>query len=322
MKKVMISIFTLVVFAGIAAAQNMDSQTSASGSQNTSVSADKSGAQVQSDSSAQASQNASVSKSNKSKKASANADANANSSASASTSGNQLAEGSTVNAVLSKSLDARNLKEGDQIVAKATQNVKSEGKTIIPKGSKLIGHVTEAKSRAKGDADSALGVVFDRAELKNGQQVPMHAVVQALASAQSAASAGVGDDSAMLSGAGSGSGMVSGSAPAPSSGGLVHGVGQTVGSTVGGVTSTANTAVNTTGNAVGNTTGKVGSAANSAGGSVTGNLTSNSQGVIGLNGLNLTSAASNMTQGSLITSSGKDVKLDSGTQMLLKVVNK
>jgi hypothetical protein len=48
-----------------------------------------------------------------------------------------------------------------------------------------------------------------------------------------------------------------------------------------------------------------------------GQLTSNSRGVFGLNGLSLNSAASNGTQGSIITSAGKNVHLDSGTQMLL-----
>jgi hypothetical protein len=48
-----------------------------------------------------------------------------------------------------------------------------------------------------------------------------------------------------------------------------------------------------------------------------GQFTSNSQGVFGLNGLNLNAAASNGTQGSVITSAGKNVHLDSGTRMLL-----
>jgi hypothetical protein len=48
-----------------------------------------------------------------------------------------------------------------------------------------------------------------------------------------------------------------------------------------------------------------------------GQLTSNSQGVFGLNGLNLNAAGSNSTQGSLITSTGRNVHLDSGTRMLL-----
>jgi hypothetical protein len=36
-----------------------------------------------------------------------------------------------------------------------------------------------------------------------------------------------------------------------------------------------------------------------------------------LNGLNLNAAASNATEGSVITSAGKNVHLDSGTRMLL-----
>jgi hypothetical protein len=48
-----------------------------------------------------------------------------------------------------------------------------------------------------------------------------------------------------------------------------------------------------------------------------GELTSNSQGVFGLEGLNLNSATSSSTQGSLITSSSKNVHLDKGTKLLL-----
>jgi hypothetical protein len=48
-----------------------------------------------------------------------------------------------------------------------------------------------------------------------------------------------------------------------------------------------------------------------------GQFSSNSQGVFGLNGLNLNAAGSNATEGSVITSAGKNVHLDSGTRMLL-----
>jgi hypothetical protein len=40
-----------------------------------------------------------------------------------------------------------------------------------------------------------------------------------------------------------------------------------------------------------------------------------------LRGLNLASAASNQTEGSLVTSAERNVHLDSGTQMLLTVMN-
>jgi hypothetical protein len=39
-----------------------------------------------------------------------------------------------------------------------------------------------------------------------------------------------------------------------------------------------------------------------------------------MKGLSLATAASNATEGSVITSTGKSVHLDSGTQMMLRVV--
>lgn len=50
-------------------------------------------------------------------------------------------------------------------------------------------------------------------------------------------------------------------------------------------------------------------------------LLASSSGVTRLPGLALQSAASSSTQGSLVTSGGKNVHLDSGTQMLLRVVS-
>jgi hypothetical protein len=51
-----------------------------------------------------------------------------------------------------------------------------------------------------------------------------------------------------------------------------------------------------------------------------GQLTSGSSGVFGLQGLNLTSAASNGTQASVVNSTSRNVHLDNGTQMVLQVV--
>jgi hypothetical protein len=95
---------------------------------------------------------------------------------------------------------------------------------------------------------------------------------------------------------------------------------------VGTVTNTAASAEGTTGGTLNSTVNSAGSVAGSANGAANGavgglnsagQLTSNSRGVFGLNGLNLNSAASNATQGSVITSTGKNVHLDSGTRMLL-----
>src|SRR5258707_15310530 len=104
-----------------------------------------------------------------------------------------LASGTAFNATLNSPIDSKKCKPGDAVTAHTTEAAKSEGKTVIPKGSKLVGHVTQASARAKGESESALGIVFDKAILKNGQEVPLNVAIQAIASAQSSASAAGAD---------------------------------------------------------------------------------------------------------------------------------
>ncbi len=287
----------LVFLAGILAAWNAAAQTQ-SGAQ--------AGASAQSQTSAQAGKTGAQASSNTATSASAQAGQNSA----------NLASGTTMNAALTRPVDAKKNKPGDAVTAKTTENVKSDGQVVIPKGAKLVGHVTQAKARAKGESESALGIVFDKAILKNGQEVPLNAGIQALAVSESAAAASMaGDDLSMASSAGGG-GMASGRA---SGGGLVGGVASTAGGAVGAVT---NTAANVGGAASGTVSSTLGAAGSASAGAVgglnaTGQLTSNSRGVFGLQGLNLSAAAVNSTEGSVITSTSKNVHLDSGTRMLL-----
>ena len=228
-----------------------------------------------------------------------------------------LASGTTFNAQLSSPVDSKKCKPGDEISGKTTEAVKSEGRTIIPKGSKLVGRVTQASARGKGEAESSLGIVFDKAILKHGEEIPLNVTIQALASAQSGASMASSDMDSMDSMGAS----AAGSGTAGGRGGL-GGVTSAAGGAVGTVTNTAPNvggaaggAVNSTANAAGNVAG---ASKGALGGlNAAGQLSSNSQGVFGLNGLNLNAAASNATQGTVITSAGKNVHLDSGTRMLL-----
>jgi hypothetical protein len=228
-----------------------------------------------------------------------------------------LASGTAFNAALSSPIDSKKCKPGDPVNAHSTEAVKSEGKTVIPKGAKLVGHVTQASARAKGESESSLGIVFDKAILKSGEEIPLNVAIQALASAQGNASGAVADMDAMggMGTSAAGSGMAGGR-------GALGGVTSAAGGATGTVT---NTAAN-----VGGVAGGTVNSAASAGGAVSGasrgavgglntagQFTSNSQGVFGLNGLNLNAAASNATEGSVITSAGKNVHLESGTRMLL-----
>jgi len=296
MKRTGFVILAGIFFAGAAAAQTQaDAQAGTQANGQTSVQAGK--AQAQASGSASAASAASAQ----------NGQTNAS-----------LGSGAAINAELTAPVDSKKAKAGDSVAARTIEAAKSDGKTVIPKGSKLVGHVTQASARAKGDSESALGIVFDKAILKNGEEVPLNVAIQALASAQSTAVASGGNDTGIMSGAG-GSPMGSGRT---SGGGAMGGVTSAAGATAGTVTNTAANAGNTAGGALNST---VHSAANTAaagpgavgGVNATGQLMSNSRGVFGMQGVNLNSATAGAAQGSVITSAGKNLHLDSGTQMLL-----
>jgi hypothetical protein len=227
-----------------------------------------------------------------------------------------VASGTAFNAALNTPVDSKKAKPGDPITAHSTESVKSEGKTVIPKGTKLIGHVTQASARAKGDSESALAITFDRAILKNGGEIPLNLGIQALASAHTAAAADADLDTMGTASANAGhSGAATGR-------GALTGVTSTAGSTGGTLTDTAATvgaagtgAVNST---VKSTTDVAATSQGVVGGlNAAGQLTSNSHGVFGLSGLSLNTAVTSNTQGSVITSAGKNVRLDSGARLLM-----
>lgn len=337
---------TFLTFSAAAIAQGGAGSTSSQSSGQTTASGQsgQSGSQGGAQGSASSQTNANVQKNKSGAQASGSNSTSANAQ-SGKNSGN-VDSGSTMNAVLNHPVDAKKNKPGDEVTAKTTQNMVSNGQVVIPKGSTLKGHVTQAQAREKGQSESTLGIVFDRVEMKHGQEMPVNFAVQALAAGQSATSSNLGPDTFGTMGSATGSGSAMGST---SGGGRPMGGGSAGGGLVGGVTSTTGGVVGSTGNVGGNvggttngavgstvrgttgtaggvTSGVTGSASNSTSGALNGTvgglnsagqLTSNSQGVFGLQGLGLNSAASNTTQGSLITSTSRNVHLDQGTRMLL-----
>src|SRR5207237_10200538 len=120
-----------------------------------------------------------------------------------------------------KDLESKKTKAGDEGSARVKQDVKADGKVVVHKGSRLVGHVTEAKARTKEDTESKLGIVFDKAVLKGGQEVAFNGVIQALAPPVQGAASIAGDESSSLgSGMGSGGGGSMGGGGRSSSGGI------------------------------------------------------------------------------------------------------
>ena len=71
--------------------------------------------------------------------------------------------GTVIDAELTSPLDSKKVKPGEVIKARAASNLKSaDGRTILPKGTKIIGHVTQASARSAGQPDSSLGLVLTK----------------------------------------------------------------------------------------------------------------------------------------------------------------
>jgi hypothetical protein len=218
-----------------------------------------------------------------------------------------LASGTTLSAQLSQTVDSKKAQPGDTVIAQTTEAIKSDGKVVLPKGTKVMGHVTRATARANGDSDSVLAVQFDRAVLKNGHSVSLQTVVQALA-AEPRVAAVTGDD---LQPAPNMQGGVAGNRSA------VGGVGNTIGGAASGAASTVPRTIENESSLASSTVSGVGRS--EVGLSSSGDLIPTSRGVFGLAGLSLNAKAADSTEGSVISSSGKNVHLDSGTQILLSV---
>jgi hypothetical protein len=229
----------------------------------------------------------------------------------------QLAGDSSVNAVLTRPVDSRKSKPGDPVSARTTQPSRTDDGRSIPKGSTLVGHVSEARARGDGQTDSAVGIVFDKAVTRDGRQIPLRNVgIRALAAAEGAAS-GSFANGGMATGAG-GMGAGIGAPRGGGGGGLVGRTSGAVGGAVGGGLGAAGGASGATGSLAGSAGAALQGGPGAVGGlGASGLMTAESAGVFGLRDLSLATAGSSATQGSVVTSSGKSVHLDQGTRMLL-----
>lgn len=90
-------------------------------------------------------------------------------------------QGTFLVAELAKSIDSRKAKAGDMVKAKVTQDLISNGHVVIRRGTKLLGHITEAKPSWADEPQSILGVVFDGVEQKGAEKMSFNAVLEAVA---------------------------------------------------------------------------------------------------------------------------------------------
>jgi hypothetical protein len=114
---------------------------------------------------------------------------------------------------LATPLDSKKKKAGDVVELRTTAAVRLPDETMVPSGAKIVGHVTDAKARSKGDSESSLGIAFDKIEVSRGKSVGITGVIRAVGpNANEQASGGV-DYGNSLNMATQRPGGVSGAAP-------------------------------------------------------------------------------------------------------------
>jgi len=208
---------------------------------------------------------------------------------------NRIAPGTIIPAELAKSIDAKKAKPGDPVVAKITQDLLSNGQVVIPRGSKITGHVTQASGGKKGE-QSTLGIAFDKLIKKDGTEVPLQAAIQAIAKPQQSAALSSGGNEPMSES----SGVPGAASPSGGYGGMNRNPTSAPGNTAPPDASAPHGDVND------------GSPAPSQGGT----LSPSSQGAVGMSGVSLSADQ----QGTVITSTSRNLKLDGGTQLILRTI--
>jgi hypothetical protein len=229
-------------------------------------------------------------------------------------------------------LDSKSAKVGQPVVLRTTQKLKTADGFVIPKGSRLIGHVTEVQAHSRGHEQSSLGVAFDRAELKNGQRFAIHSVIESVgpspAELEAASMANEDAFSGPAGGGMAGAGIVGGGLGAGrTGGGLLGGGGAAVGGATSAVANVGSLGSDAASNA-GGTLNAGGDALNSAGNAAghVGRRIYGLAGTVSSLGAHATAIPGVMLEGNatggasgMFTAAKKNVHLDSGTQMVLAV---
>jgi hypothetical protein len=92
-----------------------------------------------------------------------------------------LPSGTVLSVELTKGLDAKKSKPNDKVEAKTASDLLVHGQIVVPRNTKVLGHVTEAKAHSKASPGSEIKFIFDRIILKRGREIPLQLTVQAIA---------------------------------------------------------------------------------------------------------------------------------------------
>jgi len=200
---------------------------------------------------------------------------------------------STVFAVLTKSLDSKSAIPGQTLELRTLSDVVVNGEVVIPRDSKILGRVIQVTAKGKDGSQSAMAVVIDKAVKKDGAEINLQAIITAVAAPR---------DSSLPSDPTYG--MMRSNEP------KMVGA-RPSGAASSGELSSSSKAASTAAVATAELKGKMDEPFS---------LNEESQGAIGYEGLSLSWGLASPPPLTIFTSKNKNLKLEAGTQMLLRMV--
>lgn len=217
-----------------------------------------------------------------------------------SVSGVMLDSGTRIDGQLQSTVDVKKSRVGDEVVLKTTKSVKQNGQTMVPKGSRLIGRITDVQQKSKSNGASRLGMIFDRIEGRN-LAAPISASIVSITNASASSRLGDSADADIFGSSSTSARASGGSSSSGGGGGLLGGVTNTVGGVLNTTTQTVGGITNTAGQTAGNTAGSLGQT---------------------INGIQISSSVNGSVQsGTTLSAANRNIRLEKGVMIGLQLNN-
>lgn len=86
-------------------------------------------------------------------------------------------EATQVSVELSKGIDSRSSKTGQEVTGKIVAEARLADGITLPKGSKLVGHVTSVEPSTRENPNGQIAVLFDHVVARDGHPIPVHSLL-------------------------------------------------------------------------------------------------------------------------------------------------
>jgi len=90
-------------------------------------------------------------------------------------------------ALLTKRLETKTASLNQELTLRTLSDVGVDGIVVIPAGSRVVGHIVELANKGKESQQSMLGIVIDKAVLESGKEITLQAIIAAVAAPQDGA---------------------------------------------------------------------------------------------------------------------------------------